>query len=289
MCRRTLLLISTLVVGLLSITACLVLVISTAVWLGQPAARSLTAVAGRVPAPAPSIAPVLPAAADQSQSRNWAGYAATGGTFTSVSGSWTVPNVSPRTTGMDATWVGIGGVTSRDLIQAGTQAVVQGGQVLYSAWFETLPQVQRPVPITVNAGDPVSVSITQQRDGTWEIAIQDATNAQSYQTTLTYASSNSSAEWIEESPATGRGLILPLDSFGAVTFNSATAVEDGRSRTVAQAGAQPITMYSTNQQALAQPSRVGANGSSFTITRTSVAAPSIGRGGRRSPGFRNAP
>ena len=40
-------------------------------------------------------APVVPGApADVSQSRNWAGYAATGGTFTAVSGTWTVPNVS---------------------------------------------------------------------------------------------------------------------------------------------------------------------------------------------------
>ncbi len=254
----------------------------------SPAPQSPNNPGAAVP-PGVQVAPAPPAAPDASTSRNWAGYAATGGTFTSVSGTWTVPNVSAGTAGMDATWVGIGGVSSRDLIQAGTQAIVQSGQVSYSAWYETLPQAQQTIPMTVNAGDKVSVSITEQGNGTWEIAIQDATNAQTYQTTLTYTSSNSSAEWIEESPATGRGQILPLDSFGTVSFTSATAVENGQPRTLGQAGAQPITMYAGNQQALAQPSAVGANGSSFTITRTNVAAPSVGGGGRRSPRSRNSP
>ena len=60
-----------------------------------------------------------------STSRNWSGYTATNGTFTSVAGSWTIP--SPTGTGhttVDATWVGIGGVSGTDLIQAGTQDVL---------------------------------------------------------------------------------------------------------------------------------------------------------------------
>ena len=89
-------------------------------------------------AEAATVAPVAPAA--QGQSRNWAGFAATGGTFTAVSGAWTVPNVSAGSTpGADATWVGIGGVGTTDLIQAGTDSTVQGGRVVYTAWMETLP------------------------------------------------------------------------------------------------------------------------------------------------------
>src|SRR6185503_10225868 len=62
-------------------------------------------------------------------STNWSGYAATGGTYTSVTGTWTVPTVSATTAGADATWVGIGGINSTDLIQAGTEATVSGGEV----------------------------------------------------------------------------------------------------------------------------------------------------------------
>src|SRR5580692_4075887 len=42
---------------------------------------------------------------------NWSGYVATDGTYTSVSGSWTVPTVTNASGDVaDATWVGIGGV-----------------------------------------------------------------------------------------------------------------------------------------------------------------------------------
>lgn len=232
------------------------------------------------------VAPVAPAppGGQRSQSRNWSGYAATGGTFTTVSGAWTVPNVSAGTAGVDATWVGIGGVDSTDLIQAGTQAVVQNGRVVYTAWWETLPQVVREVPLTVNPGDKVNVSIAQQSDGTWQVLIKDATSGQSWQNNVTYRSSLSSAEWIEEAPVTGRLTQLPLDNFGSVTFSAASTVENGQTRTIAQANAQPITMGNGAGQALAQPSGLDASGTGFTVTRTGVSAPSFSPrgGGRRS-------
>ncbi len=228
--------------------------------------------------------PPVSAANGQSQSRNWSGYVATGGAFTAVSGTWTVPNVSAGTTGTDATWIGIGGVNSTDLIQAGTQAVVQSGQVVYSALWETLPQVVQPVPLTINAGDQVSVSITQQKPGTWQISIKDATNGQSWTKSVTYRSSLSSAEWIEEAPATGRFTILPLGSFGSVTFASGTTIENGQTLTIAQTGAKPIAMNNGAGQLLAQASNLDASGMSFTVTRTSVAAPSVSPFHRRRPG-----
>jgi len=236
---------------------------------------------GAMPTP---VAPVAPAGAGQSQSRNWAGYTATGGTFTAVSGTWTVPNVSAGSTpAADATWVGIGGVSSTDLIQAGTDATVQGGQVTYTAWVETLPQASQTVPLSVSAGDSVSVSISQQQDGTWQILIRDATTGQSYQKNVTYSSSRSSAEWVEESPVAGRRLLLPLDNFGTVTFTSATTVEDGQQRTIAQAGGQSITMLNTAEQPLAQPSALGTGGASFSVTRTNAPATRIVPGGRSVP------
>ena len=139
---------------------------------GTPGVAPTAAATGAaVPTP---VASVVPPGSSVEQSSNWAGYTATGGTFTAVSGTWTVPNVSAgtgNTVAADATWVGIGGATSTDLIQAGTQATVQGGQVVYGAWWETLPQAAQPVPLDVAAGDTISVSITQQADGTWKILI----------------------------------------------------------------------------------------------------------------------
>ncbi len=141
---------------------------------GTPGAAP-TSVAPNSNTPGP-IASAVPPGTSVEQSSNWAGYSATGGTFTAVTGSWIVPKVSAgtgNTVAADATWVGIGGATSTDLIQAGTQATVQGGQVGYTAWWETLPQPSQTVPLDVAAGDNMSVSITQQADGTWEIVIQD--------------------------------------------------------------------------------------------------------------------
>ncbi len=247
---------------------------------GQPAANNPSGPT----APAASVP-----AAGQSTSRNWSGYAATDGTFTAVSGTWTVPNVDAGATGMDATWIGIGGVNSTDLIQAGTQATVQSGQVVYSAWWETLPQASQDVPLTVNAGDKVNVSIKQQSDGTWQILISDATNGQLWQKNVTYQSSLSSAEWVEEAPAAGRRVILPLDNFGSVTFTAGTTVENGKTQTIAQAHAQPITMDSGNGQALAQASALDANGTSFTVTRTAFVAPSVSLNGRRGSSAQSLP
>lgn len=217
-------------------------------------------------------APLAPGG--QGQSRNWSGYAATGGTFTAVAGTWTVPTVTAgNTAAADSTWVGIGGVTATDLIQAGTQATVQGGQVAYSAWVEILPRPAQPVSLTVSPGDQVTVTIAQQADGTWVVTIRDGTTGQSYQASGAYASSRSSAEWIEESPTVGRRSLLPLDDFGAVTFTGATTVEDGQQRSIAQAGGQPITMTDAAGQTLARPSALAAGGSGFTVTRTSTPAP----------------
>src|SRR5216117_2708051 len=97
---------------------------------------------------APSVTQPGTPAAVLSRSSNWSGYAATGGVVTSVTGSWIVPTVSSTSAGADATWVGIGGLTGRDLIQAGTQAMVSAnGTVEYSAWTEMLPQSSRTVPL----------------------------------------------------------------------------------------------------------------------------------------------
>jgi hypothetical protein len=222
---------------------------------------------------------------DLNQSNNWAGYVATGGTFTSVSGSWIVPQVN--TTGMssDATWVGIGGAANYQLIQTGTMAVVnKNGQVSYQAWYEMLPTNSRKIPLLINSGDSITASIAQQSANQWTISLHDITTGQNYQTNVTYASTLSSAEWIEEMPVQGR-FFIPLDNFGSVQFSALSTVKDGTTLTPAQANAQSIVMVNHNGQALAQPSTLGSDGASFTVTRTASMptqiVSSIRSGGRR--------
>src|SRR5438067_414733 len=218
-----------------------------------------------------------------SSSSNWSGYAASGGTFTSVTATWTVPTVSATSSGADATWVGIGGLTSNDLIQAGTQTMVDGsGTVEYSSWIEMLPQSSRNVPLSVSAGDSVTVTITQQSGNDWLIALRNNTTNGTYSVTVQYSSSNSSAEWIQEAPSIGRGLVS-LDQFGIVQFSGASAVRDGKTMSVAALGAKAITMINGQGQAIAQPSTIASDGSSFTIARTDATSSPQSGGRRRRP------
>jgi hypothetical protein len=222
----------------------------------------------------------------RSTSRNWSGYVSTGGTsYTAVSGTWVVAKPDSNVVGIDATWVGIGGANTTDLIQAGTEATVNpDGTVTYDAWTETLPQSTRTISLAVNAGDTVTVSITEQSAGLWLIDMKNVTTGGSFTTTIRYNSSKSSAEWIEEAPSVGRG-IAPLDNFGTVKFTSGTTVVDGARKTLAQAGAKAVTMADGANQPLAIPSAIGGDGSSFTVTRTSNPGTNLGTGGR-SPGRR---
>ncbi|HEY1297261.1 MAG TPA: G1 family glutamic endopeptidase [Chloroflexota bacterium] len=221
---------------------------------------------------------------DQNTSHNWSGYAATGGTFTQVTGTWTVPQFnSDNPGGIDAAWVGIGGVRSRDLIQAGTQQTVFGaGRTQYEAWIEMLPRASRPVPLQVHGGDSVTVDISEQATNQWLIHFVNNTTGQTYDTTQQYASTHSSAEWVEEAPSGGRGGgVLPLDNFGTVQFSGGSTTKNGQSMSIASAGSKAITMIGSGNQALAVPSDLGSDGASFTVARTDAPVNTAGRRGFR--------
>ncbi|HZQ97324.1 MAG TPA: G1 family glutamic endopeptidase [Chloroflexota bacterium] len=222
-----------------------------------------------------TTAPAPPTGRARSRSSNWAGYAATGGSFTAVSGTWAVPH--PATTGAageSAVWVGIGGENSRDLIQAGTEEIVSGtGQVRYDAWVETLPAAPHQVPFVVRPGDTVSVSIVQQSGDGWTVSFANATTGAAYQQNVQYRSSLSSAEWIVEAPGGFRGQTGPLDDFGTVTFTSCSAVADGKTVNLADAGARPITLVGRGELPLATTSPLTPDGAGFTVTRANAAQP----------------
>lgn len=228
------------------------------------------------PTPVTQVSQTAPAittvATNSASSKNWAGYSATTGSFTAVSGTWTIPNVpNNNTIAADATWVGIGGISSQDLIQTGTEAIQQSGQTVYQAWYELLPSGSVVVPLTVNPGDSISASITQQTPGQWNISLTDNTAQQNYQTTVQYNSSLSSAEWIEEMPSSNFGY-LPLDNFGAMNFTNALTTQNGTSVNLRQVGAQPMAILDANNQPLANTSVIGPDGASFSVTRTTSGA-----------------
>ena len=241
-----------------------------------------------VPGQDPGTVPpnVRPPSGQSGQSENWSGYAATGGNFTSVTGTWSVPQSSSNGSyASGATWVGIGGVNSRDLIQAGTEETASsGGSVHYNAWIEMLPAASHPIDLTVQPGDSVTVSITDQGSNQWQIAFKDNTTGKSYQTTVQYTSSHSSAEWIEEAPF-ARRQVLPLDNFGTISFSNGSAVEDGKTVTIAQAGAKPVTLVNAAGTALATPSALTGDGEGFSVTRTNASASPVSPRTGNNPGY----
>jgi hypothetical protein len=148
-----------------------------------------------------------------------------------------------------------------------------------------LPASSRKIPLPINPGDSITASIAQQSPNQWTISMRDLTTSQNYQTNVTYASSLSSAEWIEEMPVQGR-YFIPLDNFSSVQFSALSAVKDGTALTPAQVNAQSIVMVNHSGQVLAQPSALGSDGASFTVTRTAststqIVSPFVRSVGRR--------
>lgn len=185
--------------------------------------------AGRESAP-PSTDPMIRAATPASArsagglgwySSNWAGYALAGGPYRSVSGQWTVPTVSPTgRSSYSAQWVGVDGVSSASLIQAGSQANFVNGTPRYSAWWEILPAPAVAIrTLTVRPGDVISVTIARVSSDRWRITLKDGRSG-SFTTIRDYAGPGTSAEWIEEAPFIG-WRFPPLAAHGPVIFDNA--------------------------------------------------------------------
>lgn len=70
----------------------------------------------------------------------WGGYVATGSNFNSVSGSWTMPQVTCNTSNdLFAPWVGIDGYGSQTVEQTGVQVDCSSGSPVLSGWYEMYP------------------------------------------------------------------------------------------------------------------------------------------------------
>ena len=155
-------------------------------------------------------------------STNWAGWIASGTTFTGVGGDWTVPSVVPSPSAeYSSEWVGIDGVLDSDLIQTGTMQDTpsSGAPTPYFAWYELLPGAPVEINAPVAPGDIMLASITEGSPGSWTISIEDQTQSWIYTNTFSYSISAQTAEWIEEAP-TVNGAQSTLADFGSTTFSS---------------------------------------------------------------------
>ena len=221
---------------------------------------------------------------------NWAGYVATGGgPYTSVTATWTVPNVScpaSASDGYSSQWIGIDGAVSDTVEQIGTYADCGGANATtasYGAWYEMLGDQAvnggAQVNLTPGSAYPVaagdSMSATVSYDGissVWTLTINDSTRPWLNPSTthITWsAPEDASAEWIAERPelCNGAGCSLAsLADFGTTTFTNASAVANGTTGSIAALDGVPAEMVrsDTDSTLLAEPSPLSA-GDVFTV------------------------
>jgi hypothetical protein len=209
-------------------------------------------------------------------SLNWAGYAVTPGSgVTAVDSTFTVPASGAVPPGFSATWAGIGGYNTSDLIQAGVgEQSLPTNPVLgpqYYAWYEILPASETPITgcsgdanCTVNPGDKVSVDIHNVSGNSWSVNMTDSGHW-TYSKTLTYASSESSAEWIQEAPTLVALQTIPAP-VGTVAFGpTSTYTQGGTARTIGSGSPTLINESPVGGVNEATTSPLASDGQSFDV------------------------
>jgi hypothetical protein len=196
-------------------------------------------------------------------SDNWSGYAANGGTYTSVTTTFTQPAVKCSSGDQYSSfWVGLDGYSSETVEQTGTEADCDGKTAEYSAWYELYPAYPVTYNEPVKPGDKITESVTFSGTKTYTLTITDSGSSDSWTKTTTKSSSGdsrSSAEVIAEAPYDGG--VLPLADFGSVSFSGST-VDGG---TLASSDPTGINMVADSNGA-AEATIGSLSGGSFGIT-----------------------
>jgi hypothetical protein len=205
----------------------------------------------------------------------WSGYIAGSdihnfsSVVTSVSASWTIPQVQPSENDtFSGVWVGIGGYGEDTLIQAGTEQEYIDGGATYYAWYELIPDyLVRIQNLHVRPGDTITVSISlvEEETDSWSITVTDVTRNQQFQKDVVYNSSMRSAEWIVERPKVN-GNVSTLANFGTVTFTDCQATVDGVKASIGNFSNAQLVMHDDEETPLVSVSPLQNDGSSFTVS-----------------------
>jgi hypothetical protein len=178
-------------------------------------------------------------ASTQASDVNWAGYAdvsTTDGTFTNVSGSWTVPKLTcTKEDRITSDWVGLDGFSSATVEQDGTSSQCFEGTPVYYSWYEMYPAGTIEVGASVAPGDKISAAVTRS-GSSYTLKLTDSTHtANSFSKTASCSTStclDTSAEWIAERPAFATTGIVPEAQFSSVKFSSASVTAAGKTSTI---------------------------------------------------------
>ena len=203
--------------------------------------------------------------------QSWSGAILSGSTSDPicwVQGSWTVPSIAPPTGAPGgifyaaSPWVGIDGIGSRDILQAGCDAqITPDNAVRYRVWYEWYPEDSNYIPnMPLSPGDVLSVSIKLYPGSNTSAAIIFANQSKGVACNFAltakpgFALVGNCAEWIVESePQLGT-----LANFGIVNFTGCRA----GAVSGAMAGvttATPVLMIDASRNLQSAGEIVGAN------------------------------
>jgi hypothetical protein len=246
------------------------------------------------------------AAADISDSSNWAGYAVhrPGVRFRTVIGSWTQPQVTctPGRATYSSVWVGIGGydLSSPALEQIGTELdCTAAGRVVSDVWYELVPAASRTTKLAVSPGDRIRASVAVAGNQV-KLTLANLTRRRSFTKTVhATVLDTTSAEWIVEAPSACSTVTdcqtLPLADFGSAAITGARAtttsghrgsITDRRWSTTKISLAESARRFAgspADRPVLAQPSALSADGTGFTVSYTGTTTTATARAAAAVP------
>jgi hypothetical protein len=201
-------------------------------------------------------------------STNWSGYAVTGGTYTYVHASWTVPTASCASgeNSQSSTWVGLDGWGSDTVEQTGSTTGCIFGVPAYFPWTEMYPALPVPLDESMSPGDSMTGSVTSSDGGTsYLLVLTDNTKGWTYRTTeaASPADEDLSAEWITELPSCPV-FCDDLTDFGSVTFRDAIAIGDGKKGSISSFAGYKAVDMDNGTTIQASVGSLSKNGESFT-------------------------
>lgn len=244
-------------------------------------------------------------------SPNWSGYIATGSqsdpiSFSSVTGTWTVPTASCTAGGgpsSSTVWVGLGGYTTKYQEEVGTDTnCSSSGQPVYYAWFELVPYIAYTIKEKVLPGDTVTGLVKSLSISLVELEVTDQTQGWTWSRNITFSMQDiSTADWIVEAPETCLWYVCSeanLANFGSVGMTAVSATTSaGETGTLTdpnwtvlpiQLVPSPVLIANLNPEAPgptqtgkasspagATPGPVSPDGSSFSVTWVPKPSPAV--------------
>jgi hypothetical protein len=137
-------------------------------------------------------------------SSNWSGYAVTGGTFKTVTLSWTQDSISCTSSSTEtdmSPWVGIDGYSSKTVEQTGSSGDCNGLTPDYYAWYEMFPKDPVIINEPVQPDDQFTATVTHTVGTDYTLTLEDITQGWTNKVTKSITAKDDSAEAVMEMAA----------------------------------------------------------------------------------------